>query len=165
MLSALVETFGKELKVEGKEIGEYLKDSEFNVQSASLPFKNIERDICLILLCRPKDLEVDRIVYLGYWIGTSDVPSIPAVLVGEPKSLPIEVRRSLRNIFCVKESNLASILQPLMSVFSKSRALLEQASLIPIDARVRLREQLVADMLKIMKEQGYNMEEYKEELV
>jgi hypothetical protein len=164
MLCVLVETFGREVKVKDKEIGEYLRESDLDVQSPSLPFKNIEPMICLILISQAKDVDPEDVVYLGYWIGTSDVPSIPTILIGEPEDVPTVIKRSLNNLFCVEESNIESILKPLISAFSKSKDILENASKLPIDNRIRLREQLVRETLKAMKAQGYRIEEYKERL-
>lgn len=164
MPSALVETFGKELKIGEKEIGQYLKEADFDVLSPILPFKKIEPEVCLILILQAENIDPERIIYLGYWIGASDVPSIPTILVGEPKNIPFEIKRSL-NVFCVEEGNIKSILKPLVSAFTKAKEALEAASEAKIDTRIRLRDQLIKETLKSMKEQDYNMEEYKERLV
>jgi hypothetical protein len=164
MLCALVETFGRDLKIGGRDIGEYLKESDFNIRSPSLPFKSIEPTICLILISQSQDTDSEHVVYLGYWIGTSDVPSIPTILVGESKIIPTVIKRSLNSLFCVEESNIESILKPLISAFSESKDILEQASELPVQTRIKIREQLIRETLKAMKAQDYDIEEYKEKL-
>jgi hypothetical protein len=166
MLCALVETFGKELKIGKKEIGEYFKEHDFDVLSPSLPFKNIESKTCFIVLFQAcvGEIEAEGFVYLGYWIGTSDVPSIPTILVGKPREIPINIKRSLSNLFCVEENNIGSVLDPLVSAFSESKEILETASESSIQKRIQLRERLVGETLKAMKEHKYSMEEYKGKL-
>jgi hypothetical protein len=165
MLCALVETFGKKLKIGKKEIGEYFKENDFTVLSPSLPFKNVESKTCLIVIFQACVGEIkEASVYLGYWIGTSDVSSIPTILVGKPQEIPTNMQRSLNNLFCVEENDIESVLDPLVSAFSKSKEILETASESPIQSRIRLRERLVGETLKTMKEHKYSMEEYKKKL-
>ena len=163
MLTALVETFGRELKIKDKEIGEYLAESGFSIQSPSFPFKSIEPMTHLIIVSQTKEVSPKDSIYLGYWIGNADVPSIPTILIGEPKNIPTVIRRSLKNLFCSEEDNLESVLKPLIASFSKLIDILEKASGLKIDGRIKLREQLITETLKIMKTLKYNIEEYKEE--
>ena len=162
MLTALVETFGRELKIKDKEIKEYLDESGFNIQSPSFPFKSIEPMTQLIIIYQTKKVSPKNSIYLGYWIGTADVPSIPTMLVGKPRNIPTEIRRSLKNLFCSKEENVESVLKPLIASFSKLKDIFEDASEFKIDGRIKLREQLIRETLKIMKTLKYDMEEYKE---
>lgn len=164
MLTALVETFGRELKIRNKDIGEYLRESNFDIQSPSLPFKNVEPKTCLIIISEKQDTNTEDKVYLGYWIGNADVPSVPTIFVGEEECIPTQIRRCIGNLFCVKKKNVESVLKPLIAAFTNSRDALEALMESKIDARIRLREKLLAETLEAMKAQDYNIEECKERL-
>lgn len=164
MFTALVETFGTKLKVDDKEIGEYLRESDFDMQSPSLPFKNIEPRTHLIIISQKQDTNTENDICLGYWIANADVPAVPTIFVGKQNCIPTQMRRSLRNLFCVKKKDLEDILKPFLAAFTNSKKLLELAVHAKLDARVKVREELITKIIKHMKEQRYNIEEYKERL-
>lgn len=164
MLIVLVETFGSELKIRRKDIGDYLRASNFDIQSPSLPFKNVEPKTCLIIVSEKQAPNTDDKIYLGYWIGNADVPSVPIIFVGEEECVPTEIRRCMKNLLCVKKKNIESVLKPLIAAFANSRSILETAMESKVDTRIKLREKLLAETIKAMEAQGYNIEEYKERL-
>ena len=163
MLTVLVHTFGQELRVRDEEIGEYLRKLDIKIQSPSLPFKSIEPMICWMMIAhKHKKRTLEDMAYLGYHIGSADVPCIPIVFVGKARQVPKEMTR-LDNVFCVEMENLEAILKPLIAACSESKEILEKASALRVDERLSLREKLLAEVLNAMKTQGY-IEECKRQL-
>lgn len=162
MLSVLVDTFGQALRIKDKEIGDYLKEFDIKIQSPSLPFRNIEPIVCWAMIVQKKNGTLENMAYLGYHIGSADVPCIPIFFVGEPEGVPVEMTR-LDKVFCVKRENLEGILKPFITTFSNLKSELEAAVDLPVDGRIKLREKLTAQGLKAMKEYGY-IEEYQKRL-
>jgi len=163
MLTAMVETFGSDLKIRDKDIGDYLKEYNLTIQSPSIPFKTIEPLTCLIIITQKQNADTGDNIYLGYWIGNGDVPSIPTILIGDDEYIPKEIRQARStNLFCVQEENIESILKPLVSALTNLQDAFEQASDLRVDARIKLREKLITETLIAMKTHNYNIEEYKE---
>ena len=162
MLKVLVDTFGQELSIRDEEIGEYLRKSNIKTQSPSLPFRSIEPMICWMMIVQKKNGNPEDMAYLGYHIGSADVPCIPIVFVGEAEQVPREMTR-LDNFFCVKMENLEAILKPLIAAFLKSKGVLDMASTARVDERLKVREKLITEVINAMKTQGY-IEEIKEQL-
>ena len=59
MLTVLVSTFGKELKVGAEEIGNYLRKLDIKIQSPSFPFRSIEPMICWMMILQNKNGTLD----------------------------------------------------------------------------------------------------------
>ena len=164
MLTALVETYGEELKVGKKEIGEYLKQWNIDVQSPSFPFKTLEPFTCLMIIAQTQKIKEDNLIHLGYWTGNADVPSIPMVFIGEKECIPADMRRGLTALFCVQLKNIESVLKPFANAVSALEKTLKTASNLQVDGRIALRDELIRETIKAMESVGYNMEEYKEKL-
>jgi len=162
MLTVLVDTFGQEVRVKNKEIGDYLKKFDIKIQSPSLPFRSIEPVICWAMIVQKKNGTLENMAYLGYHIGSADVPCIPIFFIGEPEGVPKEMMR-LHNVICVEPEKLEGVLKPFIAAFSNSKFVLEGAVDLPVDGRIKLRKKLTTETLKAMEEYGY-IEEYKKRL-
>ena len=162
MLTVLVSTFGKELKVGAEEIGNYLRKLDIKIQSPSFPFRSIEPMICWMMILQNKNGTLEDMAYLGCHIGSADVPCIPIIFIGEPEGVPKEMTR-LDNVFCVEKENLGAILKPFIASFSNSKFNQDVAAGLPVDGRLMLRKKLMTEALKGMAAQGY-IEEYKKRL-
>ena len=149
MLKVLIDTFGQELKVKGEEIESYLKKCHIKVQSSSLPFRSIEPLICWMMILQKENGTPEDMAYLGYYIGSADVPCIPIVFVGQGEQVPREMT-GLDNVFCAKKENLEAILKPLIAAFLASKDTFEIAHDSRVDARLKLREKLITEVINAM---------------
>ncbi|RLI19384.1 hypothetical protein DRO47_06415 [Candidatus Bathyarchaeota archaeon] len=158
----MVETFGQSLGINNEDISEYLRKLNLETQSPSTPFREIEPKICFMVLFPGESLTPEKYAYIGYHIGSADVPVIPVIFFGKVTQFPRELTR-LNNVFCVEDKQS---LKKLLQIFIKSlgnERIINLLDGMKTETRFNFRKELLQKIINLMSTHSL-IEEYKEEL-